>query len=215
MKTSISNKNRHKSQLSLNTIKKQEKSPITIEEKEKEQEPIISNIISDQEKITKEINNKKNKDTSFQNIQRKDFYTYANLVERCNEENCPAPNSCISAHICQCSEEKANFEEDAYGNYDTQKVYCNYTRKKQLIAFVLEFVLISAGHFYIGSYLLGSLKLILFFCALVIANRFDEKWSRALSTILFSMVGIWWTIDSGLFAVNFYPDQNKVLLMEW
>jgi len=209
----------HNSQIVLHSTKKsnlkithkKNHTPKEIEDTKK------SNIISDQDKIILEINSKKNTDTSFTNIQRRDFYTYANLSEKCNTSNCPAPNSCASDHICRCSEDRANFDENAFGEYDRNipQVYCNYTRKKQLIAFILEFCFISVGHFYIGSYVLGFLKLFSLISAIFIATRFEEKWSKILSTIIFSLLCIWWAIDSALFAVNFYPDSNKVLLMEW
>lgn len=177
-----------------------------------------SKIISDQNKIIDEITLKKNQDISFPNIQRRDFYTYANLLEKCNSKNCPSPNSCITDHICQCSEDRANFEPyplPEINSENSQRTYCNYIRKKQLVAFVLEFSILSAGHFYIGNYFIGSLKLIALMIAIIVAFKCEEKWAKFVSAGLLIGLILWWTVDAGLFAVNFYPDSNKVLLMEW
>merc|ERR1711957_601468 len=207
-KTNNKNPHLHNSQKTLHSHKK-EKLNVT-------HKPIPQEI-SDQDKIIFDLTSKKNTDTSFTNVQRRDFYTYANLSEKCNSTNCPLPNKCASDHICRCSEDKANFDENAFAEFDKNipQIYCNYTRKKQLIAFIFEFVFISVGHFYIGSYMLGCLKLFSLILAMIVATRFEEKWSKVLSTVMFSLLCVWWAIDSALFAVNFYPDSNKVLLMEW
>ena len=184
-------KHQHKSQISLQSKQKDKKQNIP---KSPADDKTKSVIVSDQNKIIKEITSKKNKnqDTSMTNIQRKDIYSYANLIEKCNVSICPPPNSCTTDHICKCSEERANYDEEAFGDFDKKATptYCNYMRKEQLIAFVLEFMFISAGHFYIRSYLLGSLKLFLIFGALILVFRYDEKWSKILSTVVFSLLSI-------------------------
>lgn len=214
------NNHLHKSQYSLHSHKEkeQEKSAESqsLNQKIKEKEMNKSNIITDKYFID-QITSNKNKDLSLPNFQKKDFFAYAYLHEKCNESICPPPSKCTSDYICQCSEDRADFNENTFSQNDgnTPLTYCNYIRKKQLIAFILEFALISAGHFYIGSVLLGSLKMLLFMASVLLAYRFEEKWSKILATIMFSLLAIWWAIDSALFAVNFYQDRNKVNLMEW
>jgi len=207
-------KQQHKSQFSLHANAQQKEKLKTTPKSNREK--IKSKIISDQDKIIQEITLKKHKDASFPNIQRRDFNTYASLTEKCNPSICPSPNSCVADYICKCSEDRANFDENAFNVFDknTSQVYCSYIRKKQLIAFVLEFVFISTGHFYIGSYLLGCLKLFSLMGA-ILANHFEEKWSKILSMVMLSIIIIWWVVDTALFSVNYYSDSNKIQLMEW
>jgi hypothetical protein len=187
--------------------------------KEKLKESKKSIIISDQNKINEEINSNskrhndyyQNQSNFFSKIHRPHFYSYANLKEKCNPNNCPLPNKCISNKICKCSEDRANFFENPL----IPKVFCSYSRKKQLIAFVLETSLIAAGHFYIGSYLIGCFKLFTLLSAIFLAFRYEEKWTNNLSTFLFSSVFVFWVVDIGLFSINFYMDNNNVQLMGW
>ncbi|MCQ2820949.1 MAG: TM2 domain-containing protein [archaeon] len=67
--------------------------------------------------------------------------------------------------ICECKKEFATKEG--------AEVFCEYKRKKQLTAFLLElFVGFGAGHFYRGEYLMASLKLAAFLFGIYIICLF-------------------------------------------
>ena len=172
-------------------------------------------LLYKRETFKQEINSNSNKNNDknnfFTNIKRPHFHTYQTFLEKCKPSNCPFPNTCVSSKICKCSADRANFSENPINPH----VNCSYIRKKQLIAFLLESIFISVGHFYIGSNLIGCLKLITFLAAIFFAFRYEEKWTKNLSTFLFSLIFSWWVIDIGLFSVNYYMDKNNVQLMEW
>jgi len=165
---------------------------------------------------------------------QKDKYRYAKNIE-CNKYNCFAPNICLDATFCKCGEEYANFNEDnpfinGNDNYDNNKIYCNYKRKKQIISFVLEFFLFfGMGHVYSGNYILGISKFI-FFILLIIFKLKKDKNSKEIDIeeeennnknanwlhlmILLSAV-IWYIIDIVFLALRKFIDGNGVPMLSW
>ena len=74
-------------------------------------------------------------------------------------KNCPYNQGICIGTQCECL--------DGYRTvYDpkllqTQQIFCNYAQKHHMIALVLEIFLPSIGHFYVGKYWFGLIKLLL------------------------------------------------------
>ena len=87
--------------------------------------------------------------------------------ELCNEQNCPANRgTCSGENFCFCF--------DGYFSTYESNVLCDYEQKDRTLYFLLEFVLsFGIGHFYVGKYIYGCIKLIcfvLFFVVLVVVS---------------------------------------------
>ena len=74
----------------------------------------------------------------------------------CNSINCPSPNGKCHQNKCIC-----NFGYQNFNLNQSNIKYCSYQQINKFIPFILEIVLPSTGHFYIGKTYLGLLKLIL------------------------------------------------------
>ena len=125
--------------------------------------------------------------------------------------------------ICVCKKEYATREGD--------EVYCDYKRKKQLTAFLLElFVGFGSGHFYRQSYLIAGLKLAAFLFGIYIiclfpltVKCFDNCCQSDCLIVMVSLffflcsVGLafWFIFDLVKFGKNKYPDKNGIALMKW
>jgi hypothetical protein len=142
----------------------------------------------------------------------------------CDDYPCPeARGICNIENTCSCFRgymTNTNFAK--YGSYQ-----CNYQKKSQMVAFLLEFILsFGSGHFYLGNYVMGISKF--FFCA---ASMFlfcflpyltaQHKtmninklvpYFQCLTIILFC---IWQIIDSILFGMNYYNDSNGIKPSDW
>ena len=149
--------------------------------------------------------------TTFQSlIFHHDKYSYANTTEKCSIYNCPSPNLCIEDFLCKCSNNKANFPRyNITYNSNLPKNYCSYTRKKQIVAFLLEFFLLSIGHFYSGNYLIGILKVIFLLSILSFYYSSTDK-NIIFTNIFVCFLSVWWLADSILYGINSYLDQNGV-----
>ena len=142
-------------------------------------------------------------------------------VLKCGLFNCPSSNgSCFGKYneSCVCLEQYASFPFDTYN-------LCNYEKKKQLIAFLLEFfIMFGSGHIYSENYALGILKALYFVltCGLFISVRILSKKTEENNTfiLIISLLGcltcagllIWQLIDVVLFGLNRYVDGNGVEL---
>lgn len=131
-------------------------------------------------------------------------------------------SSCISStrSICHC--------DDFYETYpnDEENIYqCNYTRKKQIIAFCLELVLMcGSGHLYIGNFYMAVPKFLLFMLGiiLVLSLRYynkdkeeDNPTSMKIALagcVVFCLMLAWELFDIIMFAFNKYKDSNGVTL---
>jgi hypothetical protein len=100
---------------------------------------------------------------------------------------------------------------------------CDYKRKERIVAVLLEFFFpIGIGHFYVGNYFLGILKLSLFIVILIsistgICFSYYSKNSvlapffvLCLSILLFI---IWYLIDLVKFTFGLYLDGHKEKLL--
>ena len=154
--------------------------------------------------------------------EKEDFLKY-NITDftRCGLKFCMTDNGdCLSefTSYCECIDEYTTYPE-------TKNLNCTYKRKKQIIAFCLElFLFFGAGHFYIGNYFFGFLKLILFTLVLVlifslrIYNEDKEEYNRAslminlFACIFFFLLLCWEIFDCLMFMLNKYIDNNEVSL---
>lgn len=144
----------------------------------------------------------------------KDPYAYANTKQRCTQINCPFPSTCVADYVCKCEAAKANFFEDSI-NQENPPYYCIYYRKKQLVAFLLEFFIPPIGHFYAGQYLIACFKLILPCVFFFLFAKVENTLAKGIGGAGVCGLGIWWLVDIILYGINYYSDQNKVRLAGW
>ena len=140
---------------------------------------------------------------------------------QCDHGECITYDDEPSKYFCKC-----------YPGYDTypyeNSVKCNYKKKSQLKAFLLELLLCyGAGHFYIHNYKRAIPKLIVFvffyclFIALRVITKAKEENKKANLIIsisagvsLLGMV-IWQIIDLVGFGKNQFDDGNNIGLEMW
>ncbi len=157
-----------------------------------------------------------------------DFFNAA--VTNCSPRNClPIYAICIGASKCHCTQGNANVPGKNPINY-----VCSYQQKKQVVAFLLEFFFgFGAGHFYVGRWWLGLIKLlivviipIILCCALCCyihkeeGHQSENSLPSFLVTILIPILlgiilFIWTMVDAILFGINYYKDINGVPLKRW
>ena len=141
----------------------------------------------------------------------------------CNLDNgkCRPYDDDKSLYFCECNSGYETYPED-------NDVKCNYKKKSQLKAFLLElFLCYGAGHFYIHNYRLAVPKLIVFaffyclFIALRIITKAKEE-NKLANLIICISAGVtfigmltWQIIDLVNFGKNNYKDGNKIPLFEW
>lgn len=147
------------------------------------------------------------------------FLSYS-LEQECNENNCKN-GECIDNIICEC-----------FNNYSTHphtnNKKCNYRKKKQWIAFLLEAIpSFGVGHLYLKNYTLGIAKLIIWLITsiLIIFMRYytiQREWKDEialkfglLSCIFTTSAIIWYITDLVLIGLNKYTDGNYIDLQPW
>lgn len=150
--------------------------------------------------------------------------------DTCSISNCPYPNGICENNECECNSNYVTlYTIDSNNNtvYNTDKHLCDYKKKSQIKAFLLElFFPFGIGHYYINNYLLGTIKLLLFLllCTLgcVKLTYKDNIHSikkglliKILSITLLLSVFIWEIIDLVIFGINGYTDNNDVDLENW
>ena len=74
-------------------------------------------------------------------------------------KNCPYNQGICAGNTCECLDGYKNFFDPKLSQ--AEQIFCNYKQKQHFIALVLELVLPSFGHFYVGKYWFGLLKLFL------------------------------------------------------
>ena len=127
----------------------------------------------------------------------------------------------IGTYFCECYSGYYTYPED-------NDIQCNYKKKSQLKAFLLElFLCYGAGHFYVHNYRYAIPKLIVFaffyclFIALRIITKAKEENKLANLIICISagvtLIGMlaWQIVDLINFGYNKYKDGNKVSLLNW
>jgi hypothetical protein len=122
---------------------------------------------------------------------------------------------------CICNSTHETYPEDSV-------VMCNYTRKSQLIAFLLEcFITFGAGHIYVMNLTQGIIKFLfwalgysLFISLRVLSKKREEN---DATTLIISLGGciccvgmvIWQLIDVIMFGLNSYQDGYGIDLNPW
>jgi len=143
-------------------------------------------------------------------------------LDTCNKQTCiPLYGFCSSSTNCTCLHGYANAPN--VNNKNSNKKACDYNQKKQVTAFLLEFFLNSGyGHFYIGKWWLGLVKLIIVFiipttlCFLMCClDFFKNTLFYVLSIGFIVLSSVWWLVDIILFGLNNYKDSNGVPLETW
>ena len=139
----------------------------------------------------------------------------------CEHGDCIQFSDDTTKYFCNCHE--------GYDTYpDDSPKRCNYLKKSQLKAFLLELILCyGAGHFYIHNYKRAIPKLIVFafFYCLFIALRIvtkakeENKKTNLLISISagISLLGMvtWQIIDLIGFGKNQFDDGNNIGLKMW
>ena len=146
----------------------------------------------------------------------------------CGKYYCNVNSKCING-ACVCKR--------GYASLPYEIFQCCYLQKFQFTAFFLELLIsFGVGHFYIGSNIIGSIKLVVFsffcviFCVIFIIwlkkdyknerlNPNTEYYTSILFVCSFSMCIFiyltWQIIDIVLFALNIYKDENGINLLSW
>jgi hypothetical protein len=141
----------------------------------------------------------------------------------CGNTTCTASqaNCSLDSTTCICNIGYETFPEQ-------HSEMCNYEKKSQLIAFLLEtFVSFGSGHFYINNLSKAISKFLVWILAytLVISLRLlsfkrDENDTTllfiSLSSCIFCFIMVvWQIIDIILFGLNYYEDGNNIRLKPW
>ena len=150
--------------------------------------------------------------------------------DECNENNCDFNHANCTEYddeegkghfFCNCNSGYVSYPKD-------NVIQCNYKKKYQLKAFLLElFLCYGAGHFYIHNYKMAIPKLVVFafFYCLFIALRVITKAKEENKTanliicigagVTFILLLTWQIVDLIFFGLNKYKDENEIELLEW
>jgi hypothetical protein len=153
------------------------------------------------------------------------FIAYINLETlQCGKYTCNSEQGeCIgkSNSLCFCFDQYDTFPQEG------SNVMCNYEKKKQLIAFLLELAGFGIGHFYTGNLGIGIPKLIMYMLAciaIIVLRIFSKKTEENNPTTLFlafiactvcCSIVIWHVIDVILYGLNKYKDGYGIDLLAW
>jgi TM2 domain-containing membrane protein YozV len=169
--------------------------------------------------VTVNNNNNNNNLLISTNEEENKYFTIQNIV--CYSNTCKYPYAvCLTSTVCKCIQGYANFIKDGAGN----GLYCQYSQKKQSVAFILElFFPLGVGHFYSGRVLLGIIKLILLIapCFLCCSSFFcnPEKDEKGIFGFLIMGISVlyvlWQFIDLIILLCNGYNDGNGVPMKGW
>jgi hypothetical protein len=156
-------------------------------------------------------------------------YCYSLLNERnlqdqilnCGDYKCPSTGGKCSgqySETCVCFPDYDSFPFDTYE-------MCNYKKKKQLYAFLLEtFLMFGVGHFYLENYLHAIIKAIFFalgyFLFILLRTISKKTEENNTLTLVIAFMGcltclgmiIWQIIDIVLLGLGKYTDGNDVQL---
>jgi hypothetical protein len=157
------------------------------------------------------------------------FFIFTNFVlsndEHCGNFTCVhGRGKCFkngTEYDCVCNEFFATFPEN-----NTLK--CNYERKKQSVAFILEtLVTYGAGHFYCENYQFAVPKMffwILSYCLFIFLRNIIKSGEEQNTTVfIISLVAClfltimfaWQLADMVLYGLNIYMDGNNIELLPW
>lgn len=190
------------------------------------------------ENIDKNIKNSKLKDFLDYTYKYKidDYYTIeenTKLKENkrvihltCNKENC-LYGRCIDEGTCVCLQGYATNLNKQQQNYHLEKnqdkTFCNYKLKEQIVAFLLETLLVLGfGHIYAGRLIFGIVKMICIILFIgvdcIIKNSINEKSLKAknlyysLSLAIYFILILFQLFDIVMLGLNKYTDGNGMPL---
>lgn len=130
-----------------------------------------------------------------------------------NSLDCNLNGKCnLTTFSCECN--------SPYISYKGEE--CNYKRKSQLTAFLLQLFLgeFGAAEFYTEYYLFAFIKLglvafsMLSFCV-AFKSGCGSICVRLVMTVVMVAVALWWIVDSFRYGMNKIPDGNGVSLHSW
>ena len=104
-------------------------------------------------------------------------------------QNCPFNQGICSGDTCSC-------KEGYYSLLDNSKpfnnqIFCNYEQTSQYVPIILEMFLPSIGHFVVGKYWLGLIKLILLLSYSISCYILYKKWEfPKVFLFLFRKIGL-------------------------
>lgn len=141
----------------------------------------------------------------------------------CSKYNCPLTQGvCTRENRCACFDRFVTVNNDKYGDYQ-----CNYERKSQTVAFLLEFIMgFGVGHFYLENFSFAIIKLIFsfsmafFICffphfSMNIKSQKMQNMVPYLQTLFGVIYCIWQISDGVLIGINYYKDGNGIDIYEW
>jgi hypothetical protein len=156
-----------------------------------------------------------------------DMFTNRNIpaVNACNKDSCSEPNYCISNKVCKCVGDFITYDLERKNDK-----FCNYKRKRQLTALLLEFLFpIGFGHFYSERMLCGMIKFIVYISIgsygivmlfkglprwnTIRKSSVDELLHYILAPLLIFVLGIWHIFDLYMFLSNKYYDGHGVSMV--
>ena len=119
-------------------------------------------------------------------------------------KNCPNKQGICVGTSCNCLDGYITVLDSKLSQ--TEQIYCNYPQKHHLTALILELFLPSIGHFYVGKYWFGIIKLI-FGETFVLSNYYVYKELKIPSYIQ----ALWETIlnnpyEGDIFSATVGPD---------
>lgn len=139
-------------------------------------------------------------------------------------------NLCIEDRV-KCNEARTScICNPLYGTINNGP-FCNYNRKYQLIAFLLEVLLgFGGGHFYTERYIQASFKLAAFIIGIAIIfaypkiiKHMSHNCDCEMSLLFISIfmycytlgMASWYILDAVYYGNNFYYDGHNFSLIEW
>ena len=126
--------------------------------------------------------------------------------ELCNEKNCPADRgTCSGENFCFCF--------DGYFSTFESSTLCDYAQKERILYFLLEFILsFGIGHFYVGKYYYGCIKLMVYLIfAVVYFWKLHKKKgidNARIRLFIFLNFFIWQFTDGFCIFKGIYMDGN-------
>ena len=184
----------------------------------------IEEDINDNKVLTRNLGEIKHT-KAFYCVNPADEKVYNETYHKCHlfNTNCTQYSDSTKMYPCVCKKEYATKEGDA--------IYCEYKRKRQLVAFLLElFVGFGAGHFYRGNNLMGALKLCAFLFGIYIIclfpltlKCFDSCCENDCCVVVVSIffflcsagLAFWFVFDLTKWGKNKYLDKNGIELLHW
>ena len=154
-------------------------------------------------------------DINKKNINNRKLINNTNI--KCNlmnkNETCSLNGECNSNGICVCYKK--------YTTYNAKKgIFCNYERKEQLKAFILEMIfgIFGGGYFYLERYVMGIIQCVITILFIYLffytPNCCDD--CEILSFCFFILIILTlYIISNIMIGLNMLTDNNGIKLEDW